>query len=472
MKSQKNAKEQLEVQKEALEEKQIEAKKVRTESTKSSTKQESTKTQVKQSESSSSSTTTASVTQQESTAQKKVQETKNEETRVTKTQEQTSSAAAAVASTERRKSSIKKVEEKKAEEKKTEQEVKKKEQEVKRVEEKKTEVKVAEKKTEKVAEKKVEERKQSAESTSSSAAAASVTSSSVKKASKSESSTQEKKATAESGKKIEEERKQSVDEPEPSLDKKGSLVPQIQVEKEASPAPDGAKKGSIPKVPLLKEPEGGSRRGSFIDGQSPAGSRRGSFLINQDSADKNELGASLKKAPPRRGSDVRRGSTTEDDPAEKPSIPLKPCPGPAPKFIDFGVNQSGTEGKTAAITFSVTGDPVPTFQFFKDDTEIFEGGRYVLVTDGSSNNIVRFCIRKSKVNDEGKYKFIATNVHGSDTAEISLFVGGEEGMDFRAMLRRGKKAGPKKRDDDLDFGNLKGVESERKASIKETKVSR
>lgn len=257
----------------------------------------------------------------------------------------------------------------------------------------------------------------------------------------------------------------------PALDKKASLVPAIQVEKDKSPEDESKKRGSFgQKVPLLKvdsKDGDGSRRGSFIEG--PA-SRRGSFLI--DGKEGELLGAQLKKTTPsRRGSDIRRGSTTEDDPAEKPSIPLKGCPGPAPKIFDFQPNQSATEGKTAAIVFNVSGDPVPSFQFFKDDTEIFEGGRYKLVTDGSGAlNVVTFCVRKSKVNDEGKYKFIAKNIHGQDTQEISLFVGGEEGMDFRAMLRKGKKGGPKKRDDDPDFGNLKSVESERKASIKELKV--
>ena len=259
-----------------------------------------------------------------------------------------------------------------------------------------------------------------------------------------------------------------------SLDKpkKASLVPQIQVEKEKSPAPEDAKRGSTGKVPLLKEPEQGapgSRRGSFIDPST--GQRRGSFIINEPGKEGSELlGATLKKAPSRRGSEARRGSVAEDDPAEKPSVPLKPIPGPGPKIIDCQPNQSATEGKTAVIQFNVQGDPVPTFQFFKDDTEIFEGGRYKMVTDGSQNNLIMFCIRKSKVADEGKYKFVAKNSHGQDQAEVQLFVGGEEGMDFRAMLRKGKKAPPKKRDDDPDFGNLKSVESERKASIKEMKV--
>ena len=258
----------------------------------------------------------------------------------------------------------------------------------------------------------------------------------------------------------------SLDEPEPpaSLDKKASLVPQIQVEKDKSPSPGEAKRGSSGKVPLLNEPD--SRRGSF----EPGGSRRGSFLLDGGKEGVELLGAQLKKAPSRRGSEARRGSTTEDDPAEKPSVPLKACPGPGPKIVDFQVNQSATEGKTAVIVFSITGDPIPTFQYFKDDTEIFEGGRYKVVTDGSAKNVISFCIRKSKVNDEGKYKFVAKNQHGQDTAEIALFVGGEEGMDFRALLKKGKKA-VKKKEEGPDFGTLKSTESERKASIKEVKVS-
>lgn len=269
--------------------------------------------------------------------------------------------------------------------------------------------------------------------------------------------------------------------------KKGSLVPSIQVDKEKSPGPPATgddasaaaastnKRGSTGKVPLLKEPDPaapGSRRGSFIEPAPGAGQRRGSFLINEpskDAANEGLLGAGLKKAPSRRGSDARRGSVADDDPAEKPSIPLVPIPGPAPKIVDCQANQSATEGKTAVIQFNVQGDPPPTFQFFKDDTEIFEGGRYKMVTDGKQKNLIMFCIRKSKVNDEGKYKFVAKNEHGQDSAEVQLFVGGEEGMDFRAMLRKGKKVA-KKKEEDPDFGSLKSVESERKASIKEMKV--
>lgn len=67
-------------------------------------------------------------------------------------------------------------------------------------------------------------------------------------------------------------------------------------------------------------------------------------------------------------------------------------------------------------------------------TEIFEGGRYKIVTDGSTNSVY-FCIRKCKASDEGKYSITAYNCHGEDTVSMSLLVAPEGGMDFRAMLQ-------------------------------------
>lgn len=101
-----------------------------------------------------------------------------------------------------------------------------------------------------------------------------------------------------------------------------------------------------------------------------------------------------------------------------------------------------------------------------DGQEIYASGRYTLVTDGASNTVY-FCVKKSKPNDEGRYKVIATNKHGEAEAEIGLFIGGEEGVDFRALLKRGKTSKWTKKEDDPDWGNLKAVEDERRASLKE-----
>ena len=79
----------------------------------------------------------------------------------------------------------------------------------------------------------------------------------------------------------------------------------------------------------------------------------------------------------------------------------------------------------------VEGNPVPKIRFVKGGmTEIIEGGRYKLHTDGTTNTVT-LCIRKTKSTDEGKYKVIATNEHGEDSAEMELYVSGVLYLSFR-----------------------------------------
>ena len=80
--------------------------------------------------------------------------------------------------------------------------------------------------------------------------------------------------------------------------------------------------------------------------------------------------------------------------------------------------------KTAYLSFQVEGNPAPQFHFYKGISEIFEGGRYKIFTDGNSNTVA-LCIRKAKAQDEGKYKITAYNEMGEDSQEVSLFVSGE-----------------------------------------------
>ena len=57
-------------------------------------------------------------------------------------------------------------------------------------------------------------------------------------------------------------------------------------------------------------------------------------------------------------------------------------------------------------------------------TEIIEGGRYKFLTDGE-NNLITLAIRKVKPNDEGQYKIVISNIHGEDSAELTLYVSGK-----------------------------------------------
>lgn len=77
------------------------------------------------------------------------------------------------------------------------------------------------------------------------------------------------------------------------------------------------------------------------------------------------------------------------------------------------------------IDLVVEANPMPVnIKFFKGITEIVESGRYKVHTDGETNTIT-LCMRKTKPNDEGRYKVIVSNANGEDTAEMDFYVSGE-----------------------------------------------
>lgn len=185
-----------------------------------------------------------------------------------------------------------------------------------------------------------------------------------------------------------------------------------------------------------EEPSSDSRRGSGTP--TPAGtSRRPSIIVADEKGLVVDDSGQTKKLRPgemlevgrrgsRRGSfDMRRASSVEIDRADKPSTPLKALGEQGPPVItDYDENVTAVENKTALLQATVEGIPVPKFKFYRDNTEIFEGGRYKVVTDGETNTVY-FCIRKAKSNDEGKYKIVAYNENGEDSCNIKLFVSGE-----------------------------------------------
>ncbi|XP_055385446.1 twitchin isoform X34 [Condylostylus longicornis] len=246
-----------------------------------------------------------------------------------------------------------------------------------------------------------------------------------------------------------------------------------------------------PKIEVIRErkpslePGSGppSRRGSLIP---PADTgRRPSLIINDETKRKlrpgevpddkkllrpGELPDGQKKGPrpgeldpakqKRRPSmDVRRPSIQDlEGLIDKPSTPLKDIgEGGPPAIVDVQESYSAVEDSTAYITVNVEGNPAPTFKFYKGVTEIIEGGRYKFITDGETNSIT-LCIRKSKPNDEGKYKIVVNNIHGEDSAEMQLFVSDSSGMDFRAMLKKRRYAKWDKDQNDPNWGDLKETE--------------
>ncbi|XP_076353504.1 neural cell adhesion molecule 1-like [Tachypleus tridentatus] len=126
--------------------------------------------------------------------------------------------------------------------------------------------------------------------------------------------------------------------------------------------------------------------------------------------------------------DQRKQSIPEKpEPIDQPSTPLRPIPDDEeapPSILDYQENNTAIEGQTGYLIFKVKGNPAPEFRFYKGVSEIFEGGRYKVVTDGDTNTVY-FCIVKVKLTDEGRYKVVAYNKHGEDTVDMSLFVSGK-----------------------------------------------
>ena len=73
----------------------------------------------------------------------------------------------------------------------------------------------------------------------------------------------------------------------------------------------------------------------------------------------------------------------------------------------------------------IEGNPAPTFKFFKGGTEITEGGRYKLISDGENNNMIMLTIAKVKATDEAEYRVYIENCHGSDEKNFMLYVSGK-----------------------------------------------
>ncbi|KAG0717140.1 Twitchin [Chionoecetes opilio] len=167
--------------------------------------------------------------------------------------------------------------------------------------------------------------------------------------------------------------------------------------------------------------------------------------------------------------DVRRPSMQDgpvDEKMDKTSTPLKQRGGPAPSIVDVQEKYTAVEDSNGYIDLVVEGAPDFKIKFFKGGiTEIVEGGRYKIHTDGETNTVT-LCIRKTKANDESRYKVVVSNAHGEDSAEMDFYVSDASGMDFRAMLKKKKYAKWKRDNEDPDYGGLKEAEAPPKPTLR------
>ena len=75
-----------------------------------------------------------------------------------------------------------------------------------------------------------------------------------------------------------------------------------------------------------------------------------------------------------------------------------------------------------------------TFWPYQGSTVCQEGGRYKLVSDGDNNNMIMLAITKVKTTDEGEYRVVVENCHGSDEKSFMLYVSGQLGLSYRLNI--------------------------------------
>jgi len=125
---------------------------------------------------------------------------------------------------------------------------------------------------------------------------------------------------------------------------------------------------------------------------------------------------------------------------DKESTPMV-AKGKEPKFIKPSEKFSSTEGENVFCFLDVVGDPIPTVTWFKASKDLSTEPRCKQWTNGPNQAILGFS--RTKQDDEGDYRVVAENEHGTIEHEFSLYVTVAGGMDFRAMLMRKKKPAKK-----------------------------
>ena len=91
------------------------------------------------------------------------------------------------------------------------------------------------------------------------------------------------------------------------------------------------------------------------------------------------------------------------------------------------------------------------------------------MSDGDNNNMIMLAITKVKTTDEGEYRVVVENEHGSDEKSFMLYVSDSSGMDFRSMLKKKKYAKWGNDDQGPDWGDLKHHDKEEEPCLKKVK---
>ena len=134
------------------------------------------------------------------------------------------------------------------------------------------------------------------------------------------------------------------------------------------------------------------------------------------------------------------------------------CEGYRPSFEDRPEKIVCLDGETATLGCKINGLPVPTVKWLLKGKEI---------ADKDSKKYKSYFDQELKAhfleifacgnNDKATYQVVATNIHGSETAAVSLIISDrpEEASDYKSALKNVELDALYKKIDDPDWGKLK-----------------
>ena len=113
-------------------------------------------------------------------------------------------------------------------------------------------------------------------------------------------------------------------------------------------------------------------------------------------------------------------------------VTAKQPEGTAPQFTEPLQAVEVKEGTAAKLQCSVTAEPTPTFEWFKDGVRVKESRRVKTESDGVTASL---SFKETRADDKGEYKCVATNNFGSASCTASLTVMVISKPDFKEKMK-------------------------------------
>lgn len=208
----------------------------------------------------------------------------------------------------------------------------------------------------------------------------------------------------------------------------------------------------IPKVTWFKD-------GILIDTENK------DYIITEDIETGNNTIASTKIDKKLSGKYIAKAKNPGGEVSTECNLLIK---GYHPFFINKPEKLTCLEGNIAILGCSFDGDPKPNITWSFKNKEIKNDGKQKITYDENSNSSILEIEKCSKV-DEGTYVATIKNIHGSESAIVSLVIteNEDEVQDYKSFLKTAELIKAEVEDIKPDWGKLKETEQIKKVQDEE-----